>query len=909
MLSFVIAASSVFAAVGKPFNLRVAEGFENPLGYNLENMSFSWMLPQGENVRQRAYRIQVVADVEHFGLSDADLDRMAVWDSGKVESGQSVKIPYSPKCKPVTGERLYWRVKYWDNAGAESEWSDVDFFEYGNFDADFVSGASFISGGFPETKNYVLKISRKNSLAKAKREVKPLYFRKPFALSKKVKKARLYVSSLGVFQAYINGKKVGDDFWGTGWTDYNKRVQANAYDVTEMLSDGGNVVAATLGDGWYAGMIGLRHRGVYGDVPAIQMRLDVEYVDGMREKISTDASWRWSYGAIQYSDIYMGEVYDARLEADGWNCVGFDDSKWLSAVLVDGLKAKVEPRRSAPIRIVERIAPKSAVKIADKTYIFDMGQNMVGWVDVNLRIPEGRKITLRYAEMLQKDGTMYTENYRSAASRDQIIGRGGKLRWSPSFTFHGFRYVEVSGLDYQPKPEDVIGVVLHSDIARTGGFECSDEMLNKLQSCIIWGQKSNFLSVPTDCPQRDERLGWMGDAVVFSPTATFNMDTDAFYSKWLVDVIDTQRDNGIFGFIAPDILNAANGAPVWGDAAILIPWDVYMAYGNRRILENSYAAMVKWLDYQTKSSPEYIRENKGFGDWLQPNGKSIKGDASNSLIGTAYFAHGAEVVSKIAEILGKKDDAKKYAELSENVKKAFVKRFVGADGTVESDSQTAYLLPLAFDILPRELARKAHAKLLERIAKDNFHLNTGFVGTPHLNPVLTKTGSHGLAVRLLLNKTYPSWLYPITQGATTMWERWNSFSHEKGFGDVNMNSFNHYAYGAIGQWMYANIGGLWYDAAGYSRVLFAPKFDKRITSASVWHETPYGRASSAWRLENGAVKWRVTVPSNSDGRVVFDTKKPDSIRVNGKSAKLETSPDGYPQTVLPSGEYTLEFKL
>ena len=903
MLSFVLVAASVFAAVGKPFNLRVAEGFENPLGYNLENMSFSWMLPQGENVRQSAYRIQVVSDAEHFGLSDVDLGRIAVWDSGKVESGQSVKIPYSLKCKPVSGERLYWRVKYWDNSGAESEWSDANFFEYGNFDKDFVAGASFICGGFPETKNYVLKISRKNSLAKPKREVKPLYFRKPFALSKKVKKARLYVASLGVFQAYINGEKVGDDFWGTGWTDYGKRVQANSYDVSRMLSDGENVVAATLGNGWYAGMIGWRHRGVYGDVPAIQMCLEVEYVDGMREKISTDTSWRWSYGAIQYSDIYMGEIYDARLEADGWNAAGFDDSKWLPAVAVEGVKAKVEPRRCAPIRIIETITPKSAVKIADKTYIFDMGQNMVGWVDANLRIPEGRKITLRYAEMLRKDGTMYTENYRSAASRDQIVGRGGRLRWSPSFTFHGFRYVEVSGLDYQPKPEDVRGVVLHSDIARTGGFECSDEMLDKLQSCIIWGQKSNFFSVPTDCPQRDERLGWTGDAVVFSPTATFNMDTDAFYSKWLVDVIDTQRDNGIFGFIAPDILNAANGAPVWGDAVILIPWDVYMAYGNRSILENSYAAMVKWLDYQTKSSPEFIRENKGFGDWLQPNGKSIKGDASNSLIGTAYFAHGAEVVSKIAEILGKKGDAKKYAELSENVKKAFVKRFVG------SDSQTAYLLPLAFDILPRGLAEKAHAKLIGRIAKDKFHLNTGFVGTPHLNPVLTKTGSHDLAVRLLLNRTYPSWLYPITQGATTMWERWNSFSHEKGFGDVNMNSFNHYAYGAIGQWIYANVGGLWYDAAGYSRVLFAPKFDRRITSASVWHDTPYGRARSAWRLENGAVKWSITVPSNSDGRVVFDTKKTDSIRVNGKPAKLETSPDGRPQTVLPSGDYTLEFAL
>ena len=896
----------------KPVNLSVAEGFKNPVGYSLENLSFSWMLPQGDGIRQTAYRIQVVSDPNHFRLNDVDLDRIRLWDSGKVESGQSVKVPFGIKnYEPFSGDRLFWRVKYWDNSGGESEWSDINFFEYGKLPGHFYG--SYITGGFPKDKNYMLKVAKNKYVNKVKRnEVKPLYFRKEFDTAKEIKKARLYVASLGIYQAYVNGKKVGDEFWGTGWTDYRKRLQCDTYDVTEMLRCGNNVLAATLGDGWYSGTIAWRHVTIYGDVPALKMLLEIEYADGMRMNVATSDSWRWSYGPIQYSDIYMGEVYDARLEMDGWNDVGFDDSGWLSAkIFIPATSPIIDPRRDPPVRAVGALTPKSVKKIGEDAYIFDMGQNMVGWISVDLDIPKGKKITIRYAEMLNKDGTLYTENYRAATSRDEIIGKGGRLKWSPSFTFHGFRYVEVSGIDYQPEPEDVKGVVLHTDMAHTSGFECSDELINKLHSCIIWGQKSNFFSVPTDCPQRDERLGWTGDAAVFAPTAAFNMDVNSFYAKWTRDLLDAQLADGRYPWIAPDVLNCANGAPVWGDAGVIIPWEVYMAYGDKKILENNYEGMKKWVEWQRRDAKNFIRSDVGFGDWLQPHAKLTRGDTPVSLIATAYFAHTADLLSKAARVLGNQADAKKYASLSEDVKSAFNKRFVKSDGSIESDTQTAYLLPLRFDIIPSgEMRGKVFAKLLERIEKDGFHLNTGFVGTPHLNPVLTKFGRNDLACRLLFNRTYPSWLYPIMQGATTMWERWNSYSHKDGFGNVDMNSFNHYAYGAIGQWLYKDIGGLWYDEPGYKRILFDPHPDKRFSYVSVWHDTPYGRASSRWTISNGRMNWSILIPSNSEGRVVFRTGDASSVRVGGKAAPISgKTEDGYPFAILPSGEYFITYTL
>ncbi len=908
---YILSILPLFAIAQKPTNLIIGENFDNPVGYHLDDLTFSWQLPSGEDVKQTAYRIQVVSDIDDFSLTEIDLNRVSIWDTKKVDSSQSANIPFFRKL--VSGERLYWRVKYWDNQGSESDWSEIKFFEAGETSGTLAKG-DWISCAFSPKKIIpTITDSMGRATLKPKTEVQPTYFRKEFKTKKEIKKARLRATSLGIYQVYLNGKKVGDEFWGTGWTDYSKRVQVDTYDVTKNLKKGENAIGAILADGWYAGRIGSRHKGAYGDIPTLKICLEIEYDDGSTDFIFTDKTWKFSYGAIQYSDIYMGEKYDARLEMKGWNDVDFDDSEWSENPLVNAsaLSPKEEPRRDTPIRVMNVLTPISVKKIADKTYVFDMGQNMVGWVDVKLSAPKNKKIMLRYSEMLNKDGTLYTENYRSASSRDVVISNGKKMRWSPTFTFHGFRYVEVSGMDYTPSVDDLRGIVLHNDMKETAGFVCSNELINKLQSCIIWGQKSNFFSVPTDCPQRDERLGWTGDAVAFVATAAYNMDVRAFFSKWLQDLRDSQRADGNIPWVVPDILKTFNGAPFWSDAAVVIPWEIYMAYGDLKTLKNSYDSMKKWVDFQKASSKDLIRPNGGFGDWLQPYAKNLKGETPNNLIATAYFAYTAEILSKVANLLGKKEDAQTYKKLSDEVKVAFDKRFVKENGELESDMQTAYVVPLNLDVILPEKREKVFEKFIARLERDGFYLRTGFIGTPHLNPTLSKFGRTDLGYRLLLNKEYPSWLYPVQQGATTMWERWNSYTHKDGFGDANMNSFNHYAYGAIGQWIYKEVGGLWYAEAGYKKILFAPTPNAELSPVSLWRETPYGRASSKWSIgKNGKMNWQISIPSNSEGVVIFKTSNKDSITINGKAvAKLETSPYGYPTTTLPSGVYNISFDV
>jgi len=903
IIAFSLLAPALFASE-KPLDLRVCENLKNPVGYTLDTPSFSWKLPSGA---QTAYRVQVVSDPEHFALTDVDLGRIAIWDSGKVESSRSVNVPFFRKM--ASQERLYWRVKYWGESGDESEWSQVAFFEAGLEEG--LDGKWISSPYKPKITMPTLRVNGKIMNKPPKTQVRPTYFRREFSLPKEVKRARMYVASLGFFQAYLNGEKVGDDFLGTGWTDYHARVQTNAYDITDSLRKGANAVGALLGDGWYAGTIGWRHKGVYGDIPAIKIYIDVEFVDGTTFSLKTDGDWKASYGAVQSADIYMGEKCDLNFEMRGWNAPKFDDSLWAKAAVDLVSPPKEEnPRRNTPIRAMNVLKPISVKKIAEGAYIFDFGQNMVGFPRARLKAPKGAKITLRYAEMLNPDGTLYTENYRFAASRDEIVSAGGKFEWTPLLTFHGFRYVEVSGLKYAPGLDALEGVVLHNDMAPTGGFECSNEDVNKLQRCIIWGQKSNFVSVPTDCPQRDERLGWTGDATAFAPTAAFNMDVAAFYAKWSLDMRDAQRRDGNMPFICPDILGGINGGPCWGDAIVVIPYETYLAFGDKKILADNYAAMKKWVDYQLSTAKDFIRPEIGFGDWLQPNAKKMTGDTPKSLIATAYFAYTAGVVAECAKLLGKKEDAASYAKLSEDVKKAFNARFVKPDGLVESDAQTAYALPLNLGVILPEMREKVFAKFVEKMERDNFTLSTGFVGTPHLNLALSKFGRSDIAYKLLLNKNYPSWLYPITQGATTMWERWNSYTHETGFGDANMNSFNHYAYGAVGQWLYKDVGGLWHAAPGYSKILFAPSPTRSLSSASVWHETPYGTASSSWTLEGDNFDWTIKIPPNSEGIVICKTELPDTVLVGGNPPQnASKTPEGYPTFTLKSGTHKISFKI
>ncbi len=887
----------------KPQDLTVGESFKNPVGLNLENMSFSWKLPLvRKGVSQSAYQIEVF-----------DAGGKLLWNSDKVESTQSIKLPYGGR-PPFSRERLTWRVRVWDENGDISEWSDTASFESGLLSNAEWKGAWISTTRQPEICTEERKFG--NSSRKCKiLKLPPTLFRKEVKLSPSIKSARLYVTARGIYQIYVNGKKVGNDFWSPGWTDYDKRIQSATYDVTSVVGEGKNAVAACVAAGWYAGRLGWNLNACnYGTKPQLLAQLEVVYKDGSSDIIPTDATWKWAEGPVVYSDIFDGEDYDARREIKGWNEPNFNDSAWNTVDTGRVEKSPlIEPMRMQPVIEKDILHAISVKTVKPGTYVFDFGQNMVGWARINVPAVAGGKITIRFAEMLNADGSLYTDNYRTARSADSYIPVGDGAHWEPSYTFHGFRYVELDGLPENAKPSTdwVKGVVLHNDMERIGSFVCSNPKINWLQSNIQWSQRGNFFSIPTDCPQRDERMGWTGDAQVFCPTAAFNMDVEAFFSKWFFDIRDTQHPDGAYPDIAPmKNPKAKGGNAAWGDAGVVCPWEIYLAYGNKKVLERNYDSMKRYITYLEKNSDNFIRPDSGYGDWLQPNREPGKSDTSKSVIGTAYFVRSADLASKTAQALGRTDDAMRYSRLARGVRDAFRKKYLKPDGVVGNDSQTDYLLALAFDILPENKRSKAFERLLGALKRDKWHLNTGFVGTPLLNPVLSRFGRTDIAYKLLNTETYPSWLYSVNQGATTMWERWNSYSRKDGFGNAVMNSFNHYAYGAIGQWLYKDVAGIWHDdtVPGYKNIIFAPKPGGGINFASASNATPYGDAMSSWKISDGVMEWTVVIPANSTGTIVFPTANARSIRVDGnRPAESSLSVrDGYPAMLkVPSGEYKI----
>ena len=886
----------------KPFDLRVGAGFENPLGYSLEDSSLSWKMPVRRGAAQSAYRVQVFKDSK------------IVADTRKVVSDNSVRVE-NPLGKIGSRERFAWRVKIWDERGDESPWSD-----FATFEAGLLDNSDWLGKWITTPRNtrilYEYKRIRPNYDGK-RRGVPPVYLRKNFD-ARKPKSARLYVASKGIFQIYINGEKVGRDFWSTGWTEYRKRIQTNTYDVSELVKSGKNALSAIAADGWYSGRIQYRDKkSFYGFKPELLVQLEIEYADGSKQRIVSDGSWRAAFGGFVYSDIYDGESFDASKEPAGWKRTGFDDSAWEKAVAADVEKQPLlQPRRNQPVVVKDTLNPVSVRKIGAGTFVFDFGQNMVGVPEIQFRGQKGATAKIRFAEMLNPDGTLYTENYRSAASTDYYkFASSDAEKYTPQFTYHGYRYLEISGLPASATAADVSAraLVMYNDMPEIGGFSCSDALVNRLQSNIVWGQRSNYFSVPTDCPQRDERMGWLGDAQVFMPTAAFNMDVDAFFLKWMFDVVDWQSPDGCFPHVAP--CGWGGSSPAWSDAGVICPFEAYLAYGDTAILRQNYSAMAKWLDYVLReTNGTFVRKDTGFGDWLQPSttrGKDSalwRGGTPRRLIGTAYFYKCAKIMQRVASVLGDNADSVRYEKLSQNISAAFAKHFLKDGGVIATNTQTGYLLALDFDILPENERAAVFAKFLEKFAADGYRLDTGFVGTPLLTRVLSRFGRHDLAVNLLLSSQYPSWGYSIEQGATTMWERWNSYSHKDGFGESAMNSFNHYAYGAIGNWLYNEVGGLALDSekAGYKNIVFAPKMSERLSSASVFHDTPYGRAQSKWKVENGVMEWFITIPPNASGRVVIPAEKPEFATFDGAKAKsltLENVPCGTYKIVVSKIKY------
>ncbi|HOK04022.1 MAG TPA: family 78 glycoside hydrolase catalytic domain [Victivallales bacterium] len=836
---------------------------KNPIGIDEVKPRLSWKLADTrQGAMQTAYRILAAS------TRDALDKKVDLWDTGRVRTSQSLDIEYAGK-KITSRSKVWWKVKIWDMEGKESLWSKPAFFELGLLKKNDWQ-AKWI--GRPSLKN---------------REGEPCPFlRKKFLISEQIASARVYVSARGLFELHINGRRVGKDYFTPGWTDYNKRIQYLTYDVTDLLVKGDNAVGAILGEGWFAGNLGWeKKRWNYGDQLSFLLQLEIKYSNGKIETICSDSDWKTNIGPITVSDIYNGETYDANRELIGWDTATYDDSSWDEAIVYPSPKAKLVAKRNPPVRMQEELKPQTVNEIQPGIFIFDLGQNMVGWARVRLKGQMGDKVKIRFAEMLNDDGTMYTANLRSAKSTDYyIFGSKNEVIWEPHFTFHGFRYVELSGINYKPTKDDLIGVVLHSEIPQIGKFECSDKLINRLQKNIQWGQKGNFLEVPTDCPQRDERLGWTGDAQVFVRTAAFNRDVASFFEKWCEDITDSQFPDGGVPHVVPNVLGKGHGyCAAWADAVIICPWIIYLCYGNKRILERQYKSMCKWVQWRINNSRNLINDSACFGDWLAidiAEGNPGKSPTPRDLISTAYFAYTTGIVAKIAKILGLKADSKKYTKLYNQIKKAFNREFVSQTGRLVGDTQTAYALALGFDLLPSSKVDYAGKRLVKDIESRGFHLSTGFVGTPLLAPVLSKIGRTDVAYKLVLQKTYPGWIYSILQGATTMWERWNSYTKDKGFGDVGMNSFNHYAYGSIGEWLYNTVAGIDLDpeCPGYKHIIFKPQPGEGINWAKAELQTRYGLLACKWKISGKKMQIKITVPPNTHATLILPGQKPKRIQ-------------------------------
>lgn len=886
----------------------------NPIGVGEPAPRLSWVLEADRrDERQTAYRVLVASSSERLAGDEGDL-----WDSGRVE-GASNQVEYAGRAL-TSRTRCWWKVMAWDRDGRAGDWSGVATWEMGllepgDWSAEWIEAEANAADVVIERAEYVtldgavrkdvtgavrgmiergevivasnealggdparnvrkkLEIqyrvgetrlraeAAENGTAALARERQP-YLRRGFRVEREVASARVYATALGVYELHLNGQRVGDEHLAPGWTDYRKRVQYQAFDVTDLVTRGENVLGAMVGPGWFSGRAGLFHiREFYGQTPALLAQLEITYTDGTVERIVSDGSWVRHDGPIMAADIMDGEIYDASGVIEGWSRAGTDPGGWTPVTVREEIR-KLEAPRDPPVRVLRELPGIAVSEPVPGRWTFDLGQNMVGVVLLRVSEAPGTVLTIRHAEMLNADGTIYTENLRGAAATDTYICRGGGLEeWRPRFTFHGFRYVEVTGLENAPGVSMVTGVVLGTDVPKVGEFACSDERLNKLQSNIVWGLHGNYLSIPTDCPQRDERMGWMADTQVFVPTAAYNNDIRAFMGKWMVDVDDAQREDGAHADVAPVTCGLSYGTPAWADAGTVVPWAIYQFYGDKRILERHIDGMMKWVDWCREHSTDLIRDRdrgNDYGDWL-----AIGSNTPKDLIGTAYFAHSADIVGKSLRVLGRDREAARYEQLFEEIRKAFLKKYVERDGRIFGDTQTCYILALRFNLLPEGMRAGAANRLIADIASKDWHVSTGFVGVSMLLPVLSEAGRTDAAYRVLMQDTFPSWLFSVKHGATTIWERWDGWTPERGMQDAGMNSFNHYALGSCGEWFYEGIGGIQREEPGFARFTLRPAVSGPLEWASAAFESPHGRIESAWAKREDGLTYRVRVPVNT----------------------------------------------
>jgi alpha-L-rhamnosidase len=730
-------------------------------------------------------------------------------------------------------------------------------------------------------------------------------FRREFDVAKPVRAARLYVTALGSYRAFLNGSRVGSDELTPEYTDYSKRVTYQTYDVTAMVRQGRNAIGAILGDGWFGS--GLTWTGLrFSFLPAptrMLAQLRIDYADGLSSTVGTDEQWKTSQSAVLHSEIYAGEVYDSRLEQPGWQKAGFRDAAWAAAAIAAAPPGLVSAEVAAPPRIVTALQPRAIIPAPGGGWIVDMGQNMVGWMRVKASGEAGTRIGLRFAEILSPDGNLYRDNLRNANATDILYLHGGEQIWSPHFTFHGFRYVEVSGFPGKPDVSNFEGEVVSSAQTLTGKLSTSSELVNQMWQVSVWGERSNFLSIPTDCPQRDERLGWTGDAEVFWRTGSYNADIAAFGHKWTRDLRDDQTAEGSFGNVAPGVEKMGGvlgaGAPGWGDAGVIVPWTAWQQYGDTGLVRENWSAMERWMKYVEDGNPDFLRRQRvgpNFADWLAPDTRTPK-----DLIATAYWSMMAGMMSQMAHAIGDDSAAARYKALGGHLREAFEKAYVKADGTVGTGTETSYVLALHMNLVPEALRAAATGKLVKEIEAKGWHVSTGFLGTPHILFALAENGRTDIAYRLLMTETFPSWGYMIRKGATTWWERWNSDS-----GDPAMNSFNHYAFGSVVAWIYRYVAGIDTEAAapGFHEIVIRPRANGPITHARGEYDSVYGKIVSNWNAEaDGRFTLRVTIPPNTKASIYLPVKAGGRVMEKGKAVETREGPESTRIVVAGSGSY------
>lgn len=867
-----------------------------PLGYELGAPVLSWITKTEEATVQLAAQVEVALDMDFL---------IKVHDSGKHKDIDSIGYTPDIKLKPRT--RYYWRVRVWTDGG-EAE-SSVSWFETAKLDEPW--RGKWITPSWEETS------------------VHPI-LRKSIQIDKEVASARLYICGLGLYEAEINGNRIGDEYLTPYCNSYNNWIQYQTFDVTKFLEKGSNCLGALLGNGWYKGRFSFngKEEGCYGNRFALLGELMITYTDGTTETVITDESWKAEPSHILESSIYDGEIQDARQYKKGWSTAVVSEDEWQGVDLLDMDYSLLSARRSLPVRIKEKLKPVQVIHTPKDETVLDMGQNMVGWVSFHVNAPAGTVIRLQYGEELQ-EGCFYRENLRTARAEFIYTSDGQPVEVQPHFTFYGFRYVKVEGWQGELTTEDFTGCVVYSDMEQTGNIETSNPMINRLFLNALWGQKGNFLDVPTDCPQRDERMGWTGDAQMFSGTACMNMDCDAFFHKFLYDLAKEQEAlGGIVPHTVPsfDLSHKgensflAGGSSAWSEAATVIPWNLYLHYGDKAILKQQLNSMKSYVDYIRSMDDGSRLWNSGFhfGDWLALDGQGDYnpfGGTPTDLIATAFYAYSSEILSKAAAVLGLTSIEEEYRKLSEEVKDAFCKEFLTPRGRLAADTQTAYILALFMKLVPDEFRERILKDLCRNLEENKYYLKTGFVGTPYFCRVLSENGRNDLAYRLLLNEEFPSWLYEVKLGATTIWERWNSLLPDGSFGELGMNSLNHYTYGSIAEWMYRNMCGInpLEEYPGYRKIRLAPQPDNRLQYAKASLNTAVGLYESSWSYKENGLYYQFTIPFHAQADLLLMNAEAKNVTVNGKS--LESGGFSYTQTVrdlqipLKAGKYEVFQKI